>query len=368
MINVATPTFKLPHAMLCTSLTVLLAACGGGGGPDTAQTGDQTLASLNADHKSKDYPAPTVSPTTTTSPSTTTTSPTTSTTYHDSTWYPTLKKGPARTGEYFMKPGEILTGGSINCTGLNWCVHMADDSTLDGVEVFGTNTAVWGAAIEMNYASRARVINSYIHDVGGDGLMCNTDTSPGRADNLVQDNRFENTGTDAIHFKGTNADWRNGAWIQDSLRNKNHKIIGNVSIKSWRNGGSDHFSYELQDGQVDMIIKNNYADATYSLVGHIGSSQLGGSGRVQITGNYVRPSDARNWGFEVGNSRGVDVKGNTFDGSSASVVNTGNTDQKNANNTYGLDIFKNGASSTIHLNWDGGGNVANSPDVLGSPW
>lgn len=267
-----------------------------------------------------------------------------------------------------MSAGETLTGGSINCSGHVWCVHMANNSTLDGVEIFGTNATSYGAAIEMNSASGARVINSYIHDVGGDGLMCNTDGGPGQSNNLVQDNRFENTGMDAMHFKGTNANWNNGAWIPDSQRNKNHKIIGNVSVNSWRNGGADHFSYELQDGQLDMVAQNNYADATYSLVGLIGSSQLGGSGRVQITGNYVKPGDSRNWGFEVGSARGVNVTGNTFDAVGAAVVNTGYTDQQNANNTYGPDTFINGSNSTVFINWSAGGNVVNAPDVAGGPW
>jgi hypothetical protein len=243
---------------------------------------------------------------------------------------------------------------------------MANDSTLDGVEIFGTNKTTYGAAIEMNSASRARVINNYIHNVGGNGLMCNTDTSPGRNNNLVQDNLFENTGTEAIFFMGTNANWNGGTWIPSLQRNTGHKIIGNVSVNSGRNRATpDLFSYVIQDGQVDVIIQNNYADATYSLVGLIGSSQLGGSGRVQITGNYVK---AASFAFEIGNVRGADVKGNTFDAVRASVVNTGNVDNLNANNTYGPNNFINGASNVIHLNWNGGGNVANSPDVMGTPW
>jgi hypothetical protein len=286
-------------------------------------------------------------------------------TYHPATWYPTLKAGPARTGEYFMQPGETLTGGSINCTGRIWCLHMANNSTVDGVEIFGTNVTPYGAAVEMNSASNAKIINSYIHDVGGDGLMINTDGGPGQSNNLVQDNRFENTGTDAVHFKGTNAPWNGGAWIPASKYNRNHKLIGNVSIGSWRNGGNDHFSYEIQDGQVDVVIQNNYADATYSLVGEVGSSQLGGTGRVQITGNYVKSAT---YAFEIGNVRGADIRGNTFDAVRVSVVNTGAADSLNANNTYGPDNFINGASNVIHLAWDGGGNVVNAPDVAGPPW
>jgi hypothetical protein len=286
-------------------------------------------------------------------------------TYHPATWYPTLKSGPARIGEIYLSEGETLTGGSVNCTGHTWCVHMANNSTIDGVEIYGTNVTDYGAAIDMNYASNAKVINSYIHDVGADGLMCNTDSSTGMSNNLVQDNRFENTGRDAMHFKGTNALWNNGAWIPDYKRNKNHKIIGNVSIRAWRNGG-DSFSYELQDGQLDMVIQNNYADETYSLVGLVGSSQLGGSGRVQITGNYVNTSNSGSgWGFEIGNVRGATVQGNTFDGTPWSVVNTGNVDQENVNNSYGPDSFINGASTKISRAWDGGGNVVIAPDTWG---
>lgn len=293
-------------------------------------------------------------------------------TLHNASFVPALKAGPARTGAITLAVGQTLTGGSVDCQGANFCVKMANNSTIDGVEITNAQTTSYGAAIDMNTASNATVINSWIHNTGADGLMCNTDNGPGMSNNLVQDNRFDHLGGDALHFKGTNADWQNGTWIPASQRNVGHRIIGNVSVCAWNCSNFSsavEFSYEVQDGQVDMIINNNYADSVFSIVGHIGSSQLGGSGFTQVVGNYVKTNS---WGFEIGNVRGMKLNGNTFDGTPWSVVNTGNTDQQNANIAYGSaanpDKFINGANTSLSINWDAGGSTWTPPDVRGPPF
>lgn len=64
---------------------------------------------------------------------------------------------------------------------------------------------------------------------------------------------------------------------------------------------------------------------------------------------------------------GVIDSGNTFNTSAVAqaIEADGNTDQQNANDTYGPDVFTSGANDAVCQLYNGGGNVYNAPDVNG---
>lgn len=286
---------------------------------------------------------------------------------HSAGWMPSLLSGPARSGPITVAAGATLSGGTVNCAG-GGIVLGGNGCIINAVEIYNTSGTPFTAAIDINHASNSTIRNCWFHDIGYTGIHNITDGSNGSSDNLIEECRFDNCQEDAIHLKGTNGNWNGSAWIPSAQRCRRQTVRRCVSIGHNPISG---FSYELQDGQEDMVCDYNYGDATYSLVGLIGSSQHSGTGRTSIRGNWiVNPTNVYDWGFEIGNARGLDCIGNTFSGSGLhfAVVMTGNTDQQNANVTFGPDSFVSSSNNQIHVDWAAGGIIINAPDVSAGPF
>ncbi len=242
-------------------------------------------------------------------------------------------------------PGVTIRGpGTIDERG---GVRMGVDvegerALIDGVEFAHLGRSGY-AAFVLVAASHASIRGSWFHDSGADGALLDTDGSEGLTGVEFRGNLFENIANDGIHSKGTNADWRGGAWIPVEKRNSGHRFVDNV----FRNVAQvpNAFSLEIQDGHVDTEIRGNQADATYSIVGQLRATVVGSTfvGRT------------RSWGMEIGNARDSVVSGNRFEGCSIGIAFTGGPDQLNVGNTVTSNTFR-ACDRAIMLAWDGGQN------------
>lgn len=238
-------------------------------------------------------------------------------------------------------PGSIdMQAGDRSGVNIKFQAASLDQGArVEGVEIH--NGGRGGSLISVN-GDYAQVVQSYLHDSAGLGVEINTDNNLGHRGIEIRGNRFLRIDGDAINSKGTNGDWRNGAWIPQEKRNVGHKFIDNRMEQTGRRSG---FSLEIQDGHQGTEIRGNWADTTYSIVGQVGASVVGNT--------FV--GKGRGWGMEIGNFRGGVVSQNSFTGCATGIAMTGDKDQRNADNVFSNNTFVK-CDTRIKIDWDGGGN------------
>ena len=230
-----------------------------------------------------------------------------------------LKSGPARTGSITVDAAHPLVGGSVDLRGGN--ITIRDDGVVDGVDIFNGTSSSGAVFIA---GDRATIKNSVIRNSGDAGVLLNSDGSRGQKSATITDNAFRDLGDDAIHVKGTNRG--DGQAPSYDMAQAGHYIARNSSTRTGTKDSSRSWSYEIQDGVQDMVMDDNWADNTYSIVGH---TNLTFRRNTSI-------ATSQPWGFEFGNMRASLWEGNVARSSGRffeAIGFTGLNSESNVGNT-----------------------------------
>lgn len=224
-------TFKLPRAMLCTSIAVLLAACGGGAGSDTAQSGTQpgNTQISNANGNVASTPTPTPTPTSgVVGPTITTFTP---------------------SGPIILSSGQTVTGLRIsNPNGA--CIQ---GNGVSNVHIYNNQIGPCGptengVGISVNNAHEITVDHNSFDDVAS-GLYATSSTN-----NIVFDHNY------ATRIRGP---FPRGQIVQfNGVNGSGHKVTCNVSDQTtpgYKTGTEDHVNMYKSSGTAasPILIKYN---------------------------------------------------------------------------------------------------------------
>ena len=236
-----------------------------------------------------------------------------------------LKPGPQRYGPITIDAASPLVGGSVDLQG--GVLTVLDGGVVDGVDIYN-GSSWWGAVyIAGNFAT---LKNSVVHDSNDAGLLINSEGATGQKYAVVTDNIFRDLGDDAIHVKGTNRG--DGQAPSYEMAQAGHYIARNLAQRTGTRDASRSWSFEIQDGCQDIVMEDNQADNTYSIVGHSNLTFR----RNTMIGTWQA------WSFELGNVRGSLWEGNvaTTSGRLYEAIGfTGNDGESNVGNTFARNAF-----------------------------